>query len=108
MPLGDLALGVPFENATSYPRPGEMLLYPGGVSETEILIAYGRTNFASKAGQLAGNHFLTIVSGTEHLPRAGTADAVAGRAADRDQERLSLANALQRIGQPLENSSDLP
>ena len=71
VPLGDLEIGVPFENATSYPRPGEILLYPGGVSETEILIPYGRTNFASKAGQLAGNHFLTIVSGIEHLPELG-------------------------------------
>ena len=71
VPLGDLEVGVPFENATSYPSPGEVLLYPGGVSETEILIPYGRTNFASKAGQLAGNHFLTIVSGTEHLRELG-------------------------------------
>ena len=71
IPLGNLALDVPFENATSYPSPGEVLLYPGGVSETEILIAYGRANFASMAGQLAGNHFLTIVSGTEHLRELG-------------------------------------
>ena len=70
-PLGDLALGVPPENATSYPFPGELLFYPGGVSETEILMPYGRTNFASKAGQLAGNHFLTLVSGTEHLEELG-------------------------------------
>ena len=27
VPLGDLEIGVPFENATSYPRPGEILLY---------------------------------------------------------------------------------
>ena len=66
-PLGDLALSLPAENATSYPFPGELLFYPGGLSETEILIPYGRTSFASKAGQLAGNHFLTIVSGAEHL-----------------------------------------
>ena len=70
-PLGDLALGVPPENATSYPFPGELLFYPGGVSETEILLPYGRTNFASKAGQLAGNHFLTLISGTEHLKELG-------------------------------------
>jgi len=70
-PLGDLALGVPPENATSYPFPGELLFYPGGVSETEILMPYGRTNFASKAGQLAGNHFLTLISGTENLRELG-------------------------------------
>jgi hypothetical protein len=70
-PLGDLALGVPPENDTSYPFPGELLFYPGGVSETEILVPYGRTNFASRAGQLAGNHFLTLVSGTEHLQELG-------------------------------------
>jgi len=71
VPLGDLAVGVPPESATSYPLPGQVLLYPGGVSETEILIPYGHTNFASKAGQLAGNHFLTIVTGAEHLAELG-------------------------------------
>ena len=42
---------------------------PGGVSETEILLAYGYVNFASKAGQLAGNHFATIIEGNENLRR---------------------------------------
>jgi hypothetical protein len=73
VPLGDLELGLPAENATSYPAPGQILLYPGGFSETEILIAYGPTCFASKAGQLAGNHFLTITSGGEHLHELGVA-----------------------------------
>jgi hypothetical protein len=73
VPLGDLPLGLPAENATTYPRPGEIILYPGGVSETEVLIAYGYTHFASKAGALAGNHFLTIVSGGEHLAALGKA-----------------------------------
>ena len=65
VPLGDLDVGVGVENATSYPAPGEILLYPGGFSETEILFPYGPTCFASKLGQLAGNHFLTIVEGRE-------------------------------------------
>jgi Protein of unknown function (DUF3830) len=71
VPLGGLELGLGPENATSCPRPGEIILYPGGVSETEILIAYGYTNFASKAGQLAGNHFLTIEWDLERLTELG-------------------------------------
>lgn len=71
VPLGDLQVGLPPENATTYPLPGEILLYPGGVSETEVLIPYGPTQFGSKAGLLAGNHFLTIVSGAQHLPALG-------------------------------------
>jgi hypothetical protein len=71
IPLGGLDLALGYENATSFPAPGQVLLYPGGVSETEILIAYGAVCFASKAGQLAGNHFLTIVEGGERLRALG-------------------------------------
>jgi len=71
IPFGELDLGVGPENATSYPAPGELLLYPGGVSETELLLPYGPTCFASKAGQLAGNHFATIVEGGELLQELG-------------------------------------
>ena len=49
IPFGELDVGIGAENATSYPAPGELLLYPGGVSETEILFPYGPTQFASKA-----------------------------------------------------------
>jgi Protein of unknown function (DUF3830) len=71
IPLGDLDLGLSYENHTSYPAPGEILLYPGGLSETEILLPYGGVRFASKMGQLAGNHFLTIVEGLERLRPLG-------------------------------------
>ena len=71
VPLGDLETGVGPENANSYPGPGELLLYPGGLSETEILFPYGATCFASKMGQLAGNHFATIVEGNEGLAELG-------------------------------------
>jgi hypothetical protein len=72
IPLGDFDFGIGFENATSYPAPGQILLYPGGYSETEILLPYGACCFASKMGQLAGNHFLTVVEGNEHLATIGT------------------------------------
>lgn len=68
IPLGDLDLGLQYENHTSYPAPGQMIVYPGGISETEILLAYGGVRFASKVGQLAGNHFITITSGLDRLP----------------------------------------
>lgn len=71
VPMGDLSLGIPPENATCHPLPGQVLLYPGPVSETEILIPYGPTSFASKAGPLAGNHCLTLTSGLEHLRELG-------------------------------------
>ena len=71
IPLGDFKLNVDYENHTSYPAPGQILFYPGGISETEILLPYGSARFASKVGQLAGNHYLTIVSGNEHLKDLG-------------------------------------
>src|SRR5580693_8105424 len=71
IPLGELDLGLTYENHSSYPAPGEIIVYPGGISETEILLAYGNVHFASKVGQLAGNHFLTIVEGLEHLRPLG-------------------------------------
>ena len=72
VPLGDEDFGVGYENHTSHPAPGHIILYPGGISETEILLAYGGVHFASKMGQLAGNHFLTITKGLENLHALGT------------------------------------
>jgi hypothetical protein len=71
IPLGDFDLGVSYENHTSHPSRGDILFYPGGLSETEILFPYGSARFASKVGQLAANHFLTIEEGRELLPDLG-------------------------------------
>jgi uncharacterized protein DUF3830 len=71
VPMGDDRLGVDFENHTSYPAPGQVLVYPGGISEMEILFPYGSTRFASKVGQLAGNHFATVIEGNERLAELG-------------------------------------
>lgn len=60
LPMGDRRIGLDYENHTSHPAPGELLLYPGGISEMEVLVPYGACIFASKVGQLAGNHFATI------------------------------------------------
>lgn len=73
IPLGDMDFEVGYEDATAYPSPGQVLLYPKGVSETEILIAYGNVHFASKAGTLAGNHFATITRDLDKLREIGVA-----------------------------------
>ena len=77
VPLGDWKLEnngkeVGFENHTSHPSVGDILFYPGGYSETEFIMAYGACMFASKLGQLAGNHFLTVIEGKENLRALGT------------------------------------
>ena len=72
IPMGDTRWeGLTYENHTSFPSKGEMLLYPGGISEMEVILAYGSVRFASKVGQLAGNHFLTITGGLGSLYRLG-------------------------------------
>jgi hypothetical protein len=71
IPLGDRDFGVGYENATSHPHPGQVILYPGGLSETEILLAYGSVDFSSKVGQLSGSHFMTLTSGLDQLPELG-------------------------------------
>ena len=71
IPLGAFEIGVGSENSTHLPAPGELLWYPGGISETELLFPYGDVAFACRAGPLAGNHFLTIVDGMEQLPGVG-------------------------------------
>ena len=69
--MGDRDFEVEYENHTSYPVPGQMILYPGGISETEILLAYGGVHFASKMGQLTGNHFLTVISPIDQIEEMG-------------------------------------
>ena len=71
IPFGDMKVGVGWENHTSHPAPGEIIIYTGDLSECEILIAYGAVDFSSKLGQLAGNHFATIVDGREQLKEMG-------------------------------------
>jgi hypothetical protein len=71
IPMGDRKFDLPWESNTSFPAPGQFIFYPRGISETEILLAYGGVAFASKVGPLAGNHFITLTSGLENLPELG-------------------------------------
>ena len=72
MPLHGLKTSVPEENLKHRPAPGEVLFYPEGVSDCEILIPYGVTVFASRFGPLAGNHFLTLEIAADERKALGT------------------------------------
>ena len=71
IPFGQSFLELGPENATSHPAPADLIVYPGGISECEILVAYGSVDFSSKVGQLWGNHFATIDVGAEQLREMG-------------------------------------
>jgi Protein of unknown function (DUF3830) len=71
IPLGSWEVLLKGENQTSHPSPGQILLYASGLREPELLIPYGACVFSSKIGQLAGNHFLTIINEHELLGELG-------------------------------------
>ncbi len=72
VPLGETRWdGLEYENHTSFPSKGEILVYPGGISEMEIIMAYGNVQFASKVGQLAGNHFITVTDKLDEFYQMG-------------------------------------
>ncbi len=48
IPFGDFRPGLDYENHTSHPAPGQLAIYPGGISECEIFFPYGGCTTASK------------------------------------------------------------
>lgn len=83
IPQGEKDFGLKYENHTSHPSVGEYIWYPGGYSEAEILVAYGSCSFSSKLGQLAGNHFMSIID---------------GRAKGEDGSKRSWKRAIRELG----------
>ena len=71
IPFGDRRPAVGYENHTSHPAPGQLLIYVGDLSECEILFPYGACSFSSRVGPLAGNHFASVTRGTEQLSEMG-------------------------------------
>ena len=69
IPFGDFRPGLEFENHTSHPAPGQILIYVGDISECEILFPYGACSFSSRVGPLAGNHFATLTSTLDYQPQ---------------------------------------
>lgn len=72
LPLERPLQGVELENATSYPAPGDVLLYRGdGAGVPELLFAYGAVHFRGKAGSMNGIHVLTAIGGIEAVRAIG-------------------------------------
>jgi hypothetical protein len=71
LPLSGAPQLVP-ENATAYPRPGQILLYAGIASQAELLIPYGACAFACKAGTLAGSPVITLDGSLDDLAALGS------------------------------------
>ena len=69
IPFGENWPGLPIESPMNAPPPGQLLYYPGGISEAEILLPYGTARFACKAGALAGTPFLKIVEDLQRLTK---------------------------------------
>ena len=69
IPFGDERPDVGYENHTSHPAPGDLLIYTGEISECEILFPYGACSFSSRVGPLAGNHFATLIPDEGWLER---------------------------------------
>jgi hypothetical protein len=61
IPFGDFRPGLDWENHTSHPLPGQLAIYPGGISECEIFFPYGGCTTSSKVGLLAANVFCHVV-----------------------------------------------
>ena len=95
IPFGDFRPGLDYENHTSHPAPGQLAIYPGGISECEIFFPYGGCTTASKVGPAGGQPLRDGGAPT----RAGTtgcarwAGAACGRARRRSRSARSRAEA---------------
>ena len=80
IPLGEFDFGLGYENHTSHPAPGDIILYPGGISETEILLGL-RRGFVFQQGRPARRQSFPDHHQRPREPhRAREDDVVEGRA----------------------------
>src|SRR5437879_13919701 len=58
VPLGRLDFGVAYANHASYPSTGQLILYPCGCGDTQVMLASGSLHFGKPMDQHAGSHFV--------------------------------------------------
>jgi hypothetical protein len=71
IPLGDLDLGLTYENHTSFPAPGDIIVYPGGISETEILLAMAAYVSPARSGSSPATIFSRSPRAARNLTALG-------------------------------------
>ena len=81
--------GIGPENATSYPHPGELALYPGGQSETELAVPVRLLQLRVEGGAAVGEPLRDGRRGRGAAPAARQADPLGGRPADLVPRALS-------------------
>ena len=97
IPLGDFDFSLPYENHTSHPAPGEIILYPGGISETEIermleeSIVYAEQDFAERQAVEARTEAESILAATGKALRQQQAGALSG------EERAKIDTAVAAL-----------
>ena len=86
IPWGDRDLGIGPENATSYPHPGELALYPGGAERDRAPLPVRLLQLREQGGPPLGEPLRDARRGAGAAERARPADPLGGRAADSFRE----------------------
>ena len=82
------------ENATTHPKPGQILLYGGPASEPELLLPYGMCAFAYQGGPLCGNHLVTLEQTPQQLRTLGELLQLKGA------QSFRITDATERTNRP--------
>ena len=96
IPFGDFRPGLEYENHTSHPAPGQLAIYPGGISECEIFFPYGGL-YDGVEGRAVGGEPFRVGRGRGRglggpAARGRPALPVGGRPGDPDHRGRRLAS----------------
>ena len=105
IPMGDLDVGIGPENATRYPSPGELIFYPGGVSETEASCLRTATS-RSRAKRAPSREITSRRSSRAKRTCASSAGGCSGTAPRRSLSGRA-SRALQRIREDVDRERDV-
>ena len=96
IPFGDFRPGLDYENHTSHPAPGQLAIYPGGISECEIFFPYGGVHDGIEGGP----------AGRQRV-RVGRSPTTAGHDRLREVGGAACGRAPSRSGSPRSSSASV-